>query len=183
MRHLARFAAVVLFSSLLLGYAATASAQHRGAADNKIHTVRIDLHVDLGWWWAFGSGARVDIPIVPDGFLDSIEDEFALSVGLEAGFVRWNDHRCGNYGCFNDWSIWPHVVAQWNLYVADKWSIFPELGGGVAIYDCGPANDHRVCVTGSPVVGFGARWHFAPPRVALLMRIIYPFGFQFGITF
>jgi hypothetical protein len=54
----------------------------------------------------------------------------------------------------------------------------------VAIYDCDKGMGNRgACATASPLISFGARYHFAPPRVALLLRVSYPFGFQVGITF
>ncbi len=168
-----------------LASASTVEAQR----NNKIDGVRFDVHGDLGWWWAFGAGFRVDIPIVPDGFINGrVEDEFAITFGGEAMFVNWDGwngaRRCNRYGCWGDWSIWPEVAAQWNFYVNDKWSLFPELGLTVGIYDCDKGMGVRgVCASPSPLVSFGARWHFAPPRLALLFRVSYPFGFQIGLNF
>jgi hypothetical protein len=164
-----------------LGAPASAEAQR----DNKIDGVRFDVHASIGWWWAFGAGFRVDIPILPDGFIDGrVEDEFAISFGGEAQFVNWENRRCNRYGCWGDWSIWPAVAAQWNFYVHDKWSIGPELGFAVAIYDCNRGMGNRgVCASASPLVAFAAHWHFAPPRLALLFRASYPFGFQIGLNF
>ncbi len=149
-----------------------------------IQGVRIDVHGTIGWWWALGLGARVDIPIVGDGFIETLDDEFGISLGADIAFVSWTyDHRCEGYGCWNDWSLWFPVVAQWNFYLTPEWSVFPELGGAFVLYDCGPNDAKGVCALGSPVVSFGARWHFAPPRVALLLRVTFPFGAQIGITF
>jgi len=175
------------FSALLAALAIVAvtsavQAQPPGAnGQNKIDSVRFDVHAMIGWWWAFGAGFRVDIPIVPDGFIDSLDDEFAITFGGEAAFVNWDNNRgCSRYGCWGDWSIWPVVAAQWNFYLTPKWSIFPELGLAVAIHEC---NGGNVCASASPLVSFGARWHFAPPRVALLLRVTFPFGFQVGLNF
>jgi hypothetical protein len=184
MATLSRSLTIVLLASAIGVLAGAASPSLASAQrQNKIDTIRVDIHADLGWWWAFGTGFRLDIPLVADGFIDRVEDEFALSVGVEAAFVNWRNDRCNAYGCWGDWSVWPHVVAQWNFYLNESWSIFPELGGAFGFHDCGPADDRGVCPTGSPVIGFGARWHFAPPRVALLFRLIYPFGGQIGINF
>jgi hypothetical protein len=174
--------ALAISAALLasLGAASTAEAQR----NNKIDSVRFDAHASIGWWWAFGAGFRVDIPIVPDGFISGrVEDEFAISFGLEAQFVNWENRSCNRYGCWGDWSIWPEVAAQWNFYVHEKWSIGPELGFAVAIYDCFDGPNRRVCASASPLIGFAAHWHFAPPRLALLLRASYPFGFQVGLNF
>jgi len=171
----------------VLAITAVAEAQPPGNnGRTHIQGVRFDVHATLGWWWAFGAGFRVDIPIVPDGFIDSMDDEFAITFGGDAQFVNWSNGGCGGrgrYGCWGDWSVWPEVAAQWNFYLTPKWSIFPELGLAIGIHDCdrGPQND--VCVTAAPLVSFGARYHFAPPRVALLLRVSFPFGFQVGLNF
>jgi hypothetical protein len=170
-----------------LGIVAFAAVPSNAEAQrgNKIDSVRFDVHASLGWWWAFGAGFRVDIPLVADGFIDGrVEDEFAITFGVEGQFVSWGNNRCNGYGCWGDWSVWPNVAAQWNFYLNDKWSIFPELGLAVAIYDCDRNPGNRgACASASPMFNFGARYHFAPPRFALLLRASYPFGFQVGITF
>jgi hypothetical protein len=178
-----KLASALLVGAVVLCFTPSLAKAQRG---NKIDSVRFDVHASLGWWWAFGAGFRVDIPLVPDGFIDGhVEDEFAITFGVEGQFVRWNDYRCnGRYGCWGDWSVWPDVAVQWNFYLNQKWSIFPELGLAVAIYDCDKGMGNRgACATASPLISFGARYHFAPPRVALLLRVSYPFGFQVGITF
>jgi hypothetical protein len=171
-----------LFVTLL---SSTASAQPDGAGgQTHIQTVRIDVHATIGWWWALGLGARADIPIVADGFVESLDDEFAISAGIDVAFVSWRyDQRCDGYGCWNDWSVWFPVLAQWNVYLSPEWSVFPELGGAFVLYDCGPPGFTGVCASGSPLISFGARWHFSPPRMSLLLRAAYPFGVQVGITF
>jgi hypothetical protein len=178
---------VVTLALGLFALASPAEAQQgwegRGE-QNKIDGIRFDVHADIGWWWAFGVGFRAELPIVPDGFIERVDDELAISFGGDVAFVAWNDNRCNRYGCWGDWSVWPMVAAQWNFYLTEEWSVFPELGGTVVIYDCdNDMGNATACVSGSPLIGFGARWHFAPPRIALLMRIIYPFGGQIGITF
>jgi hypothetical protein len=166
----------------LISSASVAGAQPPGAnGENKIDTVRFDVHGTIGWWWAFGLGFRVDIPIVPDGFVDTLDDELAITFGGDVQFVNWDNNRaCARYGCWGDWSIWPLVAAQWNFYLTPDWSIFPELGLTVAAHEC---NGGNVCVSASPLVSFGARWHFAPPRLALLFRLSFPFGLQIGLNF
>lgn len=170
---------------LSLGAASAAEAQRRGPPGangrNKIQTVRFDVHGSFGWWWALGVGFRAEIPIVPRGFIRSLDDEFAVTFGGDVQFFAWNDGAsCNGYGCWGDWSAWPEAAAQWSFYLTPKWSVFAEAGLAVGVHECGGGD---VCASASPLVGVGARWHFAPPRVALLFRLNHPFGAQIGLTF
>lgn len=184
-----RIALSALVVLCTLAAAADAEAQRRGRA-RKIDGVRFDVHLDLGWHEAFGVGFRVDIPIVPDGFLSggSIEDELAISPGLDLFFWAWHDRHHGDHDQLrhhDGWSVMPLVAVQWNLYLNESWSIFPELGIASAwwTYDhChGGCHDHAY-LRFYPLASFGARWHFSD-RNALLFRLSWPVGFQFGITF
>lgn len=178
-----RNALAVTALALTLGLATTADAQRRGGA-NKIDTVRFDVHGDFAWY-SLGAGFRVEFAIVPDGFLQGdIEDELALSPGFDMFFVPYATVH--NY---SDVVFAPLIVAQWNLYLNDKWSVFPELGMVTLFGNYGRfAHRHRYWDQGHSHVYFdvaanvGARYHFSD-RVALLMRVGYPAGFQIGITF
>jgi hypothetical protein len=75
----------------------------------------------------------------------------------------------------------------------DDWSIFPEAGLALSIGDDFAYHQHHghqhdfdthdhVHVNVDPVIGFGARWHFGE-RMGLLMRLVFPYGSQIGITF
>ena len=75
----------------------------------------------------------------------------------------------------------PIGAVQWNFYLPHNWSVFPELGVAAHVgfhHDGWRGNDW---IYPWPDVGFGARYHFNR-RVALLMRISTPGGFQFGVT-
>ena len=188
-RRTSAFVVVATMATVLLGTAADAEAQRRGRG-RKIDGVRFDVHLDAGWHQAFGVGFRVDIPIVPDGFIDSVDDELAISPGGELFFWSWHGHRGrGNYWDYRSDGVafWPVVMAQWNFYLNESWSIFPELGMGIAFWSY--EHEHRGGeiethgeVRPFPSISFGARWHFTD-RNALLFRINWPAGAQFGITF
>ncbi len=176
---------VVSAIALSIFASSAAEAQRRGPPGangrNKIQSVRFDVHGSVGWWWALGVGFRVEFPIVPDGFIDSLDDELALSFGGDIQFLSWDNRRnCNGYGCWGDWSFWPQAAAQWNFYLTPKWSVFAEAGVAVGVHECG-SND--VCGSASPLIGVGGRWHFAPPRVALFVRVNHPFGAQIGLNF
>jgi len=189
-----------------MSWTASASAQgHRShpGDHNAIDGVRPEIHLDLGGWWhTFGAGFRIDIPIVPDGFLrgTSIHDELALSPGADLWFIGYHRYYyrsryCDPYGCDdNDLAFWPIIAVDWNLYLGESWSVFPELGIVFLLWDdyygyndywC----DARGCYGGRadiyvlPHFGAGARWHFTD-RNAIVFRLVWPPGaLQVGITF
>lgn len=148
-----------------------------------IDGIRPEVHFDLGLHGYFGVGFDLEIPLVSDGFLDGVDDEFAIVPGLDFLFF---DYRYDGDG-YGGFGFAPNLTFQWSFYVSDKWSVFPELGFVVLFttddrnpYYRGYGPDRRVWV--DPVAAFGARWHFSD-RNALTFRIGYPFGFQIGITF
>lgn len=178
--------ALLISSGILLSASGAEAQRGRG---RMIQGVRPEVHLDFGWHGAFGVGFRVDIPIVPDGFIDGVDDEFALSPGAEFFFFSYyNNHGVrGHYYYDEGLAVWPLLAAQWNFYLNEDWSIFPELGIAMIFY----THTHRVSDFGDethshiafdPFFGFGARWHFNA-RNALLMRLSWPAGFQIGITF
>lgn len=170
-------------------------------ADYRARGVRPEVHLSLGGHGDLGAGFRVDIPIVPEGFLRRGRDDFALSPGLDIQFYdfdhddrRWRDPgpgprpgpgpgprpgpapgpRRGDRVLFI-----PQLAAQWNFYFPrHAWSIFPELGLAVVIGDWDGYDNVHV----DPLVAFGARKHFAE-HLALVMRVGWPSGFQLGLAF
>jgi len=170
-------AATAALVALLATPATTEAQQHH------IEGLRPEVHLDAGLHGYFGAGFDLEIALVPDGFISGIDDEFAIVPGLDFLFFdyRYDGDGHGGFG------IAPNLTFQWNLYVSDKWSIFPELGF-VMLFTTDDRNPYyrgygpRRNVWVDPVAAFGARWHFSE-RNALTFRIGYPFGFQFGITF
>jgi hypothetical protein len=167
----------------------SAEAQRgRWGRPHRIEGVRPEIHMSLGP--GFGTGVQFGIPVVPDGFLQrGPEDEFVISPGFEFYFVDFDDNLARRYEDDDNFdpAFGPFVVARWNVYVHDKWSVFPEAGFTVMIaeddfiYHGHDGNDD-FDVFADAVIGAGARWHFSD-RGALVMRLVYPFGFQFGVNF
>lgn len=159
-------------SILALGVLAGSVSVPSGVAAQEsimIDGVRPELHLGLDWEAAIGLGARLDIPIVADGFIHSLTDELALSPGAELYF---DDHGDGEL------SIGGVLAAQWNFYLNPEWSVFPELGLTLIFRD----RDRGADLALRPLFAGGARYHFGR-RNALLLRLAWPYGVQLGITF
>lgn len=156
--------------SLSLGFAALA-APAPAAAQTHTDSVRFDVHLDFGWYSFVAAGFRVDIPIVAEGLISSVDDELAITLGADVG---WFYHK-GDSG----FGVYPVLAFQWNFYLSEKWSIFPELG---VAFLFGPNRNRYWGTFAAPHGGFGVRYHFND-RNALLMRVTWPGGFQVGLTF
>jgi hypothetical protein len=137
-----------------------------------IDSVRWDAHLSLGWYSNVGAGFRADIPAVKGGLVNGVADDLSISVGAE--LLYFTERNYDGFG------IWPLVAAQWNFYVHENWSVFPELG--IAFW-FGPDRDHYWGNGfAAPFLGVGGRYHFSA-RNALLVRINWPAGLQVGINF
>ena len=154
---------------LLLSTPALAAGVHTGPNHNQIDGVRWDIHLDLEPYGFFGVGARVEFALVPDGFLDSVNDELALSLGADLFFASVS-YDPAPYYPGGAWLV-PVAAVQWNFYLGSEWSVFPELG--LAVHTRFDQNgwtdkhgrDHRWIQPGLHA-GVGARWHFSPSAVS-----------------
>jgi hypothetical protein len=168
-----------LAALVLVAVPSAAMAQdHHGPDHNQIVGVRGDIHGSLDRWGVIGVGARADIPLVSDGFIQgNVHDELALSLGADLLLSPVDPYYYGG-GAY----LIPIAALQWNFYLGDRWSIFPELGLAFHIgFDDYSWNGHG-SLYAEPDLGFGARYHFSA-RNALLLRLSSPGGFQVGITF
>lgn len=170
---------------LLSATPAFADDSHSGPDHNQIDGVRFDVHVNLDQYSMFGAGGRVEFAIVPDGFIrGKVRDELALSFGADLFFTPTYLGASGYYGGAY---VIPIGVAQWNFYLGEHWSVFPELGVALHVgFERDGWKDKHGNAYGwlyaAPAIGVGARYHFTS-RVALLMRISTPGGVQVGVTF
>lgn len=171
----------------LLVLSQAGSLQSRASAqdDYRIHAVRPEVHLSAGGHGDLGAGFRVDIPIVPNGFLRNDRDDFALSPGMDIQFFDFRrDHHRARARDHDDRDLAkvlliPQLAAQWNIYFPRHgWSIFPEAGIAVVVGDW--EGRHNVHV--DPLGAFGARKHFNS-RIALVMRAGWPTGLQIGLAF
>ncbi len=166
---------VAAFLSTSASAAEPVDEPHAEIEHNRIHGVRMDAHVNLGTYGGVGVGVRGDIPIVPEGFIDGIDDELAISPGADVYlFNSYTRYSSGAY-------VIPVVMAQWNFYLNDQWSLFPEAGLAMFIGNAAYLPGNRGLYL-TVATGAGARYHFND-RNALLMRASWPTGLQVGMTF
>jgi hypothetical protein len=156
--------------------------------DHPSYAVEIEPHAVFGWDGVYatdgyGLGVRFGIPIVQNGFIESINNSVAITFGVDWVHYNW----CWWHGnCDANYLDFP-VAMQWNFFVARRWSVFGEPG--LFIYhgfvnDCpnGPMCPGGPHITGvEPAIFLGGRYHLSE-GVALTMRIGFP-SFSFGVSF
>jgi hypothetical protein len=137
----------VLF--VLFGLPAVARAQNivRQPGNHPDYSVEIEPH--LAFQWAdrvgssdgFGPGARVNIPVMHNGPISTINNNMAITFGLDLTFGDGGRGWC--YGRYdrNLWlngescsvtELWLPVALQWNFYLTKVISVFGEPGFAIA---------------------------------------------------
>jgi len=204
--------ALKLLASCLLGLAlawpSAARAQDRpiikNPGDHVRYSVEIEPHLAAGFLWpvggdvGFGPGVRVNIPLVDNGFVPTINNNVAIGFGFD--WLHYNGcwRNYAYYNCSNANSFWFPVVMQWNFFFTPRWSAFVEPGFAMYYVDWG--NDcynvvrpngtiETICGYGpghshfqfDPVFTVGGRFH-ASEKVAITGRIGFPY-FSIGVSF
>lgn len=135
----------------------------------------LDLHAGVQPY-GFGAaiGARFGIPLVQNGFVDSIDN----SVYINFGGDLYNTYS--NALNRRGFAIGVPVAMQWNFNFTDEWSAFGEAGVNIFI---GPAffdGNTAGFVNGSWVItAVGGRYHLNE-STALHLRAGWPY-LSFGI--
>ena len=141
----ARTIAAVVFGSWLVSAgpvsaqdAAPQSGSSRPGAirDTSAHTrpMGISGMLYLPWYYGIGIGlnARFEIPVVHDGFIPAINDQFSIEPSLSLGY------RSRKYGWADDrltfFDITPAVYGTWSFHITPKFRPYAALGLG---YDIG----------------------------------------------
>jgi hypothetical protein len=173
--------------------AASAEAQIRSPNHHPHYAVELEPHLVLQWtndpYFAddgIGVGFRASIPIIDNGPISSINNSLAIGFGLDWAHFG----GCGPYrdACNAD-DFWLPIVLQWNFFVTDWLSLFPEFGlaihhsslgwDGAIPGDCRGTRGRDICVADASytdvdlVLWFGARFAISQ-RVAFTMRLGTP---------
>ena len=113
-------------SSLALATTTEVSGPPDSITDWATHTRDTDLSVMLWlpWYYGFGVGGvvRYEIPIVPDGFIPHVNDEFSLepNIGIAAS-------GC----CGESWiTIAPALYGTWSFNFSKEFRAYATLGLG-----------------------------------------------------
>ena len=182
--HLARLS---LVSSLALA-ALVPGVAH---AEHEIRTpftgtrpFQLDIHGGLSWYGlGLDTGVRFGIPIVHNGFIDSIDDAVYLNFGLELYYADegW-DPATRQY--FVGFGI--PVMLHWEFYFNDTWSAFAELGFQVYfppafVHGTAGHNGYYVDAGGWVIAMVGGTLHFNEV-IGLTLRVGNPYV-AVGITF
>lgn len=171
-------------AAVLLAAAPAEAAPPRAAGVNHIPGARFEIHLNLNRY-LLGAGFRAELPIVPNGVIQgggNVHDEIAVTLGGDLWAVPYY------YGYTDGAYLMPVAALEWNFYIGDKWSIFPEVGLTFPIGFLGP--NHRYdpywgyahAYSLWYVAGFGVRYHFST-RNSLVFRVGSTSGFAVGITF
>ena len=147
--------------------------------DHPNYTFEIEPHAVIGWddiyaTGGFGAGVRVSIPLVQNGFIPTINNSVAITFGAE--LIRYD--ACYYSGFCGAWYLEFPVAMQWNFFVAQRWSVFGELGLFVSkgFFDgCSNITANLGCSNPSefglrPALYVGGRYH-VNDRIAVTMRI------------
>jgi hypothetical protein len=72
-----------------------------------------------------GLGFRASIPIIDPGPIASLNNNLAVSFGLD--WAHFGACRVDYPECYGN-DFWFPVVMQWNFWLTRAWSVFPEVG-------------------------------------------------------
>jgi len=134
-------------------------------------SLRIDVHFMIGYYAEVGGGLRLDIPIVSGGLIDGPDDDLTITVGAEVMYIYWS--------AFEGIGVYPVLAFQWNFYLTEAWSIFPEVGATLIISS---NREEWYDPFIAPHAMFGVRWHFSENNT-IFVRAGWPAGVHLGVTF
>lgn len=199
-------AATIATASVTTTGIARAQSIIKHPGEHPDYPVEIEPHVLLGPFdppgppdgTGLGAGLRLTIPVVKNGFVDTINNSVGIGFGLDWMHYEGSDASVGPcarwipglngttictevgapYGGPSNYFYFPGVM-QWNFWLTPRFSVFGEPGLSL-YYEKGKfqSNGH-LGVT--PTLAIGGRFHFSE-RVALTVRLGYP-AFALGLSF
>lgn len=193
--HMAALGVVVLAALVLTS---SAQAQIKSPGQHPRYSAELEPHLVFQWsnnrWYdddGIGVGLRASIPVIDNGPIETINNNFAISFGLD--WAHFDD--CGNSNFCGSDDFWIPVVMQWNFFLSKVVSLFPELGLGIQYsrYNwegaipggCRNFNGNDICDDSDLdidlVLWLGARF-MVSDSIGLTLRLGTP-SLTFGVSF
>jgi hypothetical protein len=191
----------VLVAIAAFAVVAPAKADIKDPGDHPKYSVELEPHFLLQWTNTkdfdgdgLGFGGRISIPVIQNGPVPSINNNFAIGVGFDWSHIS-ND--CGSIGvlglsvgidCTANHLFFP-IDAQWNFFFTPVVGAFTELGLAIQHYSenfsctglCAGALGSRSDTTVAPVFDVGGRFILAN-SFAIVARIGIPY-LSVGVSF
>jgi len=138
-----RYLIAIAVAGALVASNAQAQSADRTINDTTAHTRSPDLSLMawLPWYYGFGIGLdiRYEIPILPDGFIPNVNDEFTIEPCLGLAFANYGYANLG----YNYVDIAPSVFGVWGFHVLRNLRLYGALGLGYNVVSWtgnGPGN-------------------------------------------
>lgn len=106
------------------GYLLDASPQERSMLLS-IHAVVPYGYLGIGYGFPFGAGASFYIPLVKNGFIPPVNDEFGIDFGADVVFHL-------GYSAF--FSLTVPVGVLWTFHITDKFAAYAKIGAALRIW-------------------------------------------------
>jgi len=139
--------------------------------------MQLSVHGTLPWGgyygWAAGAGAGLYIPLVKNGFISKLNDEFGIDFGVDALF---------HFGFTQPFDLLIPVGVRWQFHMLDNLELYAKLGVEVSLWFGAGAPGYGLYYWPvRPMFQVGAQWMFSQ-KVGLKLEIGYP-GLRFGVLF
>ncbi|HTJ85095.1 MAG TPA: hypothetical protein VL400_25440 [Polyangiaceae bacterium] len=185
------FSRALVTSVALAALAAPLASPGVAHAEHEIRTpftgtrpFQLDIHGGLSWYGlGLATGVRFGIPIMHNGFIDSIDNAVYVNFGFELYYADegWDPATRHYYVGFGI-----PVMLHWEFYFNDTWSAFAELGFQVyfppAFLDGGSGHSNYYVEAGGWVIAMvGGTLHFNEV-FGLTLRVGNPYVVV-GLTF
>lgn len=174
---------VVLLGVAMLSLPA-AHAQDIGTPFTGDRPISLSVHAGFAWYGSgVALGGRVNIPIVDNGFIKSINNSVYISLGADIYNVSYRYRDRDGRGGPDRWdrrgfAVGIPVALQWNFYFSPEWSAFGEAGINIYLDDVAPAPSYNWGIAAA-----GGRYHFSK-SVSAQLRVGSPYtsiGFVFDL--
>lgn len=126
--------------TVALAWSSTADAQIKEPGNHPQYSVELEPHFLLQWehepaWGdeGLGLGLRATIPIIEQGPIKKINNSMGIGFGLDWSHFddscHWGWER--RFGDCSANQFWIPVTWQWNFFLTEVISVFPEAGLGI----------------------------------------------------